>query len=131
MKLTKNFSLEELCHTSHNISNSPSLHERENLLKLCVNVLQPVRDHFNSVIMINSGFRNPILNAKVKGANNSDHIFGKAADITVGSKFGNELLFNWIRDNCEFKELINEHDFKWVHVSYDEHNNEKQILKIK
>lgn len=110
-RISKNFTMEEMCETSHNISNFPSLHEKENIQELVLNILQPARDALNCVITVSSGFRNPILNAKVKGANNSDHIFGKAADLKVGSKMGNELLYNWIRDNCEYKQLINEKDW--------------------
>ena len=93
MNLSRNFTLEELCETSRNVPNRPSLHEQENLTKLCVNVLQPLRDHIGRSITVNSGYRNPILNHLVKGANNSDHLFGYAADITVGSKEGNKQLY--------------------------------------
>lgn len=131
MKLTKNFTLEELTETSHNVPNNPSLHERENLTKLCVNVLQPLRDYMGSSITINSGYRNPIVNQLVKGANNSDHLFGYAADITVGTKAGNKKMYDWIKVHCKFKQLINEYNFSWVHVSYNDRNNKMQEVVIK
>ena len=130
MKLSKNFDLEELCYTSHNVPNTPGLHERENLTKLVVNILQPARDHFGKSITVNSGYRNPILNKLVKGAVNSDHIYGYAADLTMGSVEENKKLFEWIKNNCEYRQLIWEFGGKWVHCSYNESENKKQVLKI-
>ncbi len=131
MLLSKNFSLEEMCETSHKVSNIPSLHERENLIKLCTNVLQPLRDHVGRSIRVNSGYRNPIVNNLAKGAHNSAHMLGTAADITLGSKKDNKMIYDWIRNNCKFRQLINEYDYSWIHVEYREGNNKMQQLTIK
>lgn len=48
-----------------------------------VDVLQQVRDHFGAAVNINSGYRTPDYNRKIKGADNSQHCYGTAADITV------------------------------------------------
>jgi len=130
-QLTKNFSLEEMCETSHRVPNIPSLHEKEQLIKLCVNVLQPLRDYVGKSIHVNSGYRNPIVNNLVKGANNSAHMLGTAADITLGNKVDNKMMYDWIKSNCEYRQLINEYDYSWVHVEYREGNNKKQNLIIK
>jgi zinc D-Ala-D-Ala carboxypeptidase len=65
MKLSKNFSLAELCKsqtaTRMGMDNNPSEDEQENLRLLCERVLQPIRDHFNHVVTISSGYRNEIL----------------------------------------------------------------------
>jgi uncharacterized protein YcbK (DUF882 family) len=45
--------------------------------------LQVLRDYLGKPIKINSGYRSPAHNAKVKGAKNSMHVKGKAADIVV------------------------------------------------
>lgn len=55
---------------------------------------------------------------------------GEAADITVGSKTENEKLFNYIKDNLPFDQLINESNFSWVHVSYREGRLRKQVLAL-
>jgi hypothetical protein len=57
-------------------------------------------------------------------------MLGEAADITVGSKEENEKLFDYIKDNLEFDQLINESDFSWVHVSYREGRLRKQVLEL-
>lgn len=48
-----------------------------------VMVLQSIRDHFGAPITINSAYRTPQYNAKVGGADQSQHCYGTAADITV------------------------------------------------
>jgi zinc D-Ala-D-Ala carboxypeptidase len=58
---------------------------------------------------------------------------GFAADIEIPG-IANADLAEWIKDNCEFKQLILEFytpgvpDSGWVHVSYDPNDNKKQVL---
>jgi uncharacterized protein YcbK (DUF882 family) len=53
-----------------------------NVRALCAQ-LEILREHLGRPIRITSGYRTPTHNARVKGAKTSQHIFGKAADITV------------------------------------------------
>lgn len=48
-----------------------------------VEILQKIRDHFGKAVTINSAYRNATYNKKVGGASNSQHVFGRAADIVV------------------------------------------------
>lgn len=48
-----------------------------------VTLLQKIRDHFGSAVVINSGYRTETYNQKIGGATNSQHIQGTAADIVV------------------------------------------------
>ena len=48
-----------------------------------VALLQKIRDHFGKSVTINSAFRTPAWNAKNGGAPKSQHLLGKAADITI------------------------------------------------
>lgn len=48
-----------------------------------IEILELVRDHFNQPITINSGNRCTVYNESVGGAKNSQHLKGRAADITV------------------------------------------------
>jgi zinc D-Ala-D-Ala carboxypeptidase len=65
MQLSKNFNLVELTKSQtaerKGIPNDPSPDHQENLRLLCERVLQPVRDHFNHVVSISSGYRSPQL----------------------------------------------------------------------
>ena len=79
---------------------------------------------------ISSGYRSAILNRSVNGATSSQHRLGEAADITVGSKEENRKLFEIIRLELPFDQLIDEKDFSWVHVSFREGRNRKQVLKL-
>ena len=78
MKLSKNFSLAELTKsqtaTRMGMDNNPSEDETENLRLLCERVLQPIRDHFNHVVTISSGYRNEILSAKIGSSEKSSSI---------------------------------------------------------
>lgn len=136
-QLTKNFSLAEMTKSEtalrHGLENKPGPDELNNLLQLCANVLQPIRDHFQKGVKVNSGYRSPDVNAKVGGSRTSDHCRGMAADIEIPG-IANADLANWIKDNLSYTQLILEFytpgvpDSGWVHVSYDPSNLKKQDL---
>ncbi|GAA3620670.1 YcbK family protein [Flavivirga jejuensis] len=79
MQLTKNFNKIEF--ESRDGSTMPE-NVLENIKELAVN-LQIVRDILKEPIHINSGYRSEAYNAKINGVKNSQHILGKAADITM------------------------------------------------
>jgi uncharacterized protein YcbK (DUF882 family) len=56
----------------------------ENIIKLA-SQLQFLRDYTGRPITINSAYRCPDHNAKVGGSKTSQHLLGKAADITIQS----------------------------------------------
>jgi len=115
------------------MDNTPTSSETENLRILCENVLQPVRNYYGMGVKVNSGYRHPLVNAKVGGSTTSDHCKGFAADIEIPG-VANAELAEWIKENCEFRQLILEFytvgvpDSGWVHVSYDPSDNKKQVL---
>jgi zinc D-Ala-D-Ala carboxypeptidase len=117
--------------TKLGIKNIPNAEELQSMKEVAEMVFEPLRSWYGKPIKINSFFRNEALNRAVKGARNSDHKFGCAIDISAGSKAENKKLFDWIKDNLEFNQLINEYDFTWVHVSYRKNKNKNQILIIK
>lgn len=137
MNLTANFTLAEMIKSEtalrHDMDNTPGEVEIENLKALCENVLQPVRDHFQRGVKVNSGFRHPEVNAKVGGSKTSDHCKGQAADIEI-TGVANGDLAQWIVDNLDFRQVILEFytpgvpDSGWVHVSYVAGDNKKQVL---
>lgn len=137
MQLTANFSLSEMVKSEtalrHDMDNTPGETEISNLKLLCEKVLQPVRDHYQKGVKINSGFRHPEVNAKVGGSKTSDHCNGQAADIEIPG-LANADLAQWIVDNLDFRQVILEFytpgvpDSGWVHVSYVAGDNKKQVL---
>ena len=136
-QLTKNFSLAEMVKSEtalrHGMENNPGPDELNNLLNLCANVLQPIRDHYQKGVKVNSGYRSPDVNAKVGGSRTSDHTRGMAADIEIPG-VPNADLAKWIKENLSYTQLILEFytvgvpDSGWVHVSYDPANLKKQDL---
>lgn len=130
----KYFTLKELTRsitaTAKGIDNTPTPEVEKNLTLLVENVLDPLREIYGKPITVNSGYRCPELNKAVGGSKTSDHVKGFAADITGGSKEENERIFNIIKHNFHFKQLIDEKGFSWVHVSYDPSNLKNQILKL-
>lgn len=131
----KYFTIEEMTKsstaTAKHIDNTPNQTAIDNLTKLIEIVLDPLREWYGKPIKINSGYRCEALNEAVGSkTKKSQHLYGEAADITVGSKTENEKLFNYIKDNLPFDQLINESNFSWVHVSYREGRLRKQVLAL-
>ena len=128
-----NFSISELIKsdtaTKYNINNMPNLQQLDNMLKLIVLCLQPIRDKLNRPMMITSGFRCKLLNEKVGGKNNSQHLEGKAVDFIVPNASISSIIDFIKKSGIEYDQLINEYD-KWVHISFNKGNNRKQSFKL-
>ncbi len=121
--------------TALKLANIPNAEQLNNLRLVCAKIFDPLREHFGKPIGISSGFRSVELNAKIGGSKSSQHCQGKALDID-GDIFGvisNKLIFEYIRKSCTFDQLIwefgSENAPDWVHVSYNEGNNRKQVLR--
>lgn len=119
MKLSPNFTLEELCATSYpDLQKQPSVEQVINLVWLCAAVLQPLRDLYGQPITISSGFRSIALNKKVGGVDDSYHLKGHAADIKIASEKEAYALFCLLRtikavDLCLFER---KNGAIWLHV---------------
>lgn len=124
-ELTRSYKADEL-----KIDNTPSDNAIAKLEDLINNVLDPARRMLGEPIYVNSGYRCAKVNSAVGGAETSQHIKGEAVDITTGSRKGNRRLFDILKERGEYDQLIDEHDLKWIHVSYRKGNNRKQVLKI-
>ena len=131
----KYFTIAELCKSGTadqlGIDNRCKKEHVANMTALVDNVLDPLREAYGKPITVNSGFRCPALNKAVKGSATSDHMTGRAADITGGSPAENKKLFCLIQElGLPFDQLIDEKHFSWVHVSYREGANRKQVLAL-
>jgi len=118
------------------IDNTPTAEHLENLKTICVEVFDKVREHFGVPIYISSGYRSAALNKAIGGSKTSDHNLGRALDLDQdfrGNGVTNMQVFEFIKDNLEFDQLIAEFqradgDFEWIHVGYRKGANRKQIL---
>ena len=142
MKITKNFSLEELIKSTtairKGIDNSPNVEHLVNLTNVSCMILQPVRNHYGRVVRINSGYRSPTLNTAVGGSKTSQHCNGEAVDFEIDG-LPNVELATWVRDNLDFDQLILEFfnplegpNSGWVHCSYrkDGTNRKKTMTAL-
>ena len=114
MKLTEHFSLSEFERSATadrlHIDNTIPEELIPNLKNLCVQVLEPLREHFGTPVVISSGYRCPALNRAVGGASNSQHLTGEAADIIFPSTLNSQPstltdAFYWLIDNVPFDQL--------------------------
>ena len=117
------------------IPNHPNTMQKMNMEKLIVNVLDPIRSMYGKPIYVNSGFRSESLNRWIGGAKNSQHMEGKAADITAGNPTENKkvwdtIMFLFQEGDIDFDQLIDESNLSWIHISYNEDNNRGQILAL-
>jgi hypothetical protein len=107
----------------------PNPEHTENLIELANKIFEPIRKHFNKPIHISSGYRSKELNAKIGGAKNSQHTVGQAIDIDQGDRKQNIEIFDFIKNNLDYDQLINEFNYDWVHVSYNTNGKQaKQVL---
>lgn len=143
-QITKDFSYKEFVYSNtaekYGIKNVPNKEELENIIKLVKTVIQPIRDRYGKPIKINSGFRCNELNSHkdIKGAANSDHRFGAAADIKAADG-NNRELFNVIvkmirNGEIKCRQLLWEYGTRsaprWVHVSINHSKNRQKNNEI-
>ena len=120
MNLSENFTLEELTRsdaaTRLAIDNAPGEKEIDNLRRLCVEILEPLRAEIGRPVHVTSGLRVSVLNTIVGGSATSDHCFGRAADIKVEGMSAGAVCAAIRRLGLPYKQLI--HEFgAWCHVS--------------
>jgi uncharacterized protein YcbK (DUF882 family) len=121
--ITKNFKLEEfLVSDSYpEVAKNMKLNEneKENLVNLTINILQPIRDFLDEPIKILSGFRSSKLNSMIGGSKTSDHMEGSAADITSNKIYINskQVAYDIWNLNLPIRQLIYYPGRSFIHLS--------------
>ena len=113
------------------IDNTPNEIELAAMKLVANELFEPLRVWYNKPININSFYRSEKLNKAVGGASKSQHKKGEAIDISAGSKEENKKLFDYIKKNLKYDQVISEYDYKWIHISYKTEGNRQQTLAIK
>ena len=142
MQISKHLTFEECTHSDTAdklgiVNNNPNLDTIENMKLLAEKVFEPIREHFNTPIHVSSVFRGIPLNVAIGGSKTSQHCGGQAMDIDMGDKGkpSNFEIFQFIKKNLIFDQLIwelgNDKNPSWVHVSYSNLKNRKQVLKAR
>ena len=139
MQLSKHFTLSEMEKSQtavrKGISNKAGSGEIKNLTDLCYEVLEPVRIKFDKPVIITSGYRSPELCEAIGSKATSQHAKGQAVDFEIAG-VSNLQVALWIQNNCDFDQLILEFwkeedkdpNSGWVHCSYVDGSNRKQVL---
>lgn len=122
--MTPNFTLHELTRSDwairNDVPNTPTVEVTDNLHKLCLLVLEPLRAAVGRPIIVSSGYRSPAVNKAVGGAANSAHLTGRAADINAVGMNASALA-RFIRrsgitvDKC-ILEFPDSPSGGWIHV---------------
>ena len=140
MNLSKNLTLAEVTKSTTakrlGIDNTPDEWTTENLRQVAINIFQPLREAFGCPIYVSSGYRSAELNTATGGPSRSQHVEGRALDLDADVYGGctNSQVFNWIKENVDFDQLIwefgDDDNPDWVHVSYVYDGiNRKRCLK--
>ena len=143
MKLSKHFSLKEMTKSGTaarlGLDNTPNEEQIENLKAFCENILEPLRDYYESrPIMVSSGFRSEKLSEAIGSSSRSAHCQGMAVDFEIPG-FDNKQVAAHIKNNFDFDQLISEYyeegvaDSGWIHVAYkrDGSNRKQSLIKDK
>lgn len=79
----KYFTIQELCHSrtaiKQGIDNTPPPSAKVNLIALITNCLDPIRALWGGPVIVNSGFRTPMLNKAVGGAGQFSTYAGRSS----------------------------------------------------
>ena len=138
MNLSKHMTLSEAVKSDtalrKGIDNTPNAEQIKAMQTLSLLVYDPLVEKFGK-IPFQSFFRCEKLNKAIGGASSSQHVKGEAIDLDADgmSNLTNKQLFEYIRDNMQFSQLIwefgNDSNPAWVHVSFSAQHNQKECLK--
>jgi len=150
MKISKNFSLGEICKSDLGTrlglpANDPGEDELISITTVVHECAQPIRDHFDRPVRINSGFRNLEINRAVGSKDSSHHRAqnGDAAlDLEIMGFDNKELareivkfLPSWNTLILELydekiKDPVKRADSGWIHIAFNRAgDNPKKILR--
>ena len=135
-KLSEHFTLREFVRSATakrlGIDNTPQMAHVARLCNLCLRVLEPLRRQYGRII-ITSGYRCTELNRAVGGVANSQHQRGEAADIHIPDMMTGMKMFNFIRQHCDYDQLIFERSPRtgsvWIHVSCRNEGNRRMAIE--
>lgn len=137
--MTEHFTLNEFLRSDtasrYKIDNTPNKEQLENI-EFVARQLEIIRSYYNKPMIITSGFRTKELNTLLKGSKTSQHMQGLAVDINLKTKDENKIFFNLVNklikeNQIKVYQLIDEYNYKWVHIGFSQTNPKGQILHLK
>ena len=137
--MTEHFTLNEFLRSDtasrYKIDNTPNKEQLENI-EFVARQLEIIRSYYNKPMFISSGFRTKELNTLLKGSKTSQHMQGLAVDINLKSKEENKIFFNLVyklikENQIKVYQLIDEYNYKWVHIGFSKTNPKGQVIHLK
>jgi zinc D-Ala-D-Ala carboxypeptidase len=126
----------------HGIKNDPNPEELSNMEYVATQIFDKLRkamhDKYGKPLAVTSFFRSKELNSVIPDSSKtSQHLTGEAIDIDADVFGGptNKEIFDWIKTNCTFDQLIweygDDNNPAWVHVSLSRRKNRNQIIRVR
>ena len=115
-RLSPHFRLGEFLNLSKYPDNKPTMQHVANMTYGCLMLLEPARQVIGPII-INSGYRNPRVNALVGGVKNSQHLLGQAADIRPKDPKQFQRLVDFFKSHELTDQLLT--GSGWLHISWN------------
>jgi len=131
-KIGKYFTLADLTKTNKNISNIPDANEEGRLVELMQKLGDPVYELIGGYTM-NSGHREPEVNAAVGGVETSDHVKSFAIDLKPKKMTVSEAFTRIKVSALPYHQLIHERNGmgEWIHLSYSRTPSRKAFTLFK
>ena len=126
-RLSNHFSLAEFCQLSKYPDNIPTMQAVANMAYGCHLLLEPARQLVGPII-INSGYRNPRVNALVGGVANSQHLLGQAVDIRPKDPAQFQRLVDFLRASPYTDQLLTGNG--WLHISWNPFGSPRHFVRL-
>ena len=128
IRLSPHFTLAEFCNFGKYPANVPTIQQVASLMYGCQHLLEPAREAIGCPIIINSGFRNPRVNALVGGVGRSQHLLGQAADIRPKDPHQFQRLVDFLKANAYTDQLLTGNS--WLHISWKPFGTPRHDVRI-
>ena len=126
-RLSSHFRLGEFCNLGKYPDNKPTMQHVVNMTYGCLMLLEPARQVVGP-ILINSGYRNPRVNALVGGVRNSQHLQGQAADIRPRDPQQFSKLVDFLKTHDLTDQLLT--GSGWLHISWNPFATPRHYVRI-
>ena len=126
-QLSNHFQLSEFLNLSKYPDNKPTMQHVVNMVYGCLMLLEPARQLVGPII-INSGYRNPRVNALVGGVKSSQHLLGQAADIRPKDPQQFQRLVAFLKA-CEHTDQLLTAS-SWLHISWNPFGKPRNYVRV-
>ena len=126
-RLSSHFKLGEFLNLGKYPDNKPTMQLVANMTYGCLMLLEPARQMVGPII-INSGYRNPRVNALVGGVKNSQHLLGQAVDIRPKDPAQFQRLVDFLRASPYTDQLLTASG--WLHISWTPFGTPRHDVRI-